>query len=104
MRRQIWLIAATVALAAVPATAQNNVAAEPAGNAIGEPTAADNAAVTAAPASNALEPAPATAVPEPASQPPADADEDEDSGRFPWGLIGLVGLVGLLGRRRGATE
>ena len=29
-----------------------------------------------------------------------DVDDDDDDGRFPWGLLGLLGLAGLLGTRR----
>ena len=29
-----------------------------------------------------------------------DTDDDDDDGRFPWGLLGLLGLAGLLGTRR----
>ena len=28
------------------------------------------------------------------------ADDDDDRGAFPWGLLGLLGLAGLLGSRR----
>jgi MYXO-CTERM domain-containing protein len=27
-------------------------------------------------------------------------DDDDDGGRFPWGLLGLLGLAGLLGGKR----
>ena len=98
MPNRYWLIAATAALAAAPAAAQNEVADQPVANAANEVTTTDmNLVTTTEPTINALEPAPAPMEPELSDE--AAADDDGDHG-FPWGLIGLVGLIGLLGRRR----
>ena len=96
-------LVAAAALAAAPATAQNNAA-----DANGDVAA--NAAVSDAntvacergkcerhggdPAANAD----MTAPPDETAPAPARA-RSQDRG-FPWGVIGLVGLVGLLGRSR----
>ena len=104
MHNKLWLIAASAALIAAPAAAQNEVAEQPATNGTNVTTtttdanvALDANLVTAPPVDNALEPLPPTES-ELAREAAAD-DEDDDRG-FPWGLLGLVGLIGLLGRRR----
>lgn len=106
MHKTLWLIAASAALIAAPAAAQNEVAEQPVTNETNVTTtttttdanvALDANLVTAPPVDNALEPLPPTES-ELAREAAAD-DEDDDRG-FPWGLLGLVGLIGLLGRRR----
>jgi hypothetical protein len=98
MPNKFWLIAATAALAAAPAAAQNNAADEQVANAANEMTTTDANAVTANDTvDNAVEPVPAPTASDLPSQ--TVAPEDEDGDGFPWGLIGLVGLIGLLGRR-----
>ena len=48
----------------------------------------------------AMAPAPATTT-DPALAPEtAPADDDDDDGGFPWGLLGLLGLLGLIPRSR----
>jgi hypothetical protein len=95
--RNVTCFMLAAALAATPALAQNDVAAENAAEtneAVAVPV--DNTAVAA----NDLAVAPAPATVEPVAEPaPAPAPVRRSSG-FPWGAIGLVGLIGLLGRRR----
>jgi len=93
--RNVTCFMLAAALAATPALAQNDVAAENAAEtneAVAVPV--DNNAVAA----NDLAVAPAPATVEPVAE-PAPAPVRRSSG-FPWGAIGLVGLIGLLGRRR----
>ena len=91
--RNVTCFILAAALAATPAFAQNDVAAE---------NAAETNEVLAAPvddtavAANDLAVAPVPATVEPVAE-PAPARR---SGGFPWGVIGLVGLIGLLGRKR----
>ena len=101
MRTKPYLIAAAIALATGPAAAQENVA-EPTVNAANETMADTNAAMDAnlvatTPAANAVEPLPPTE----SDLASRAADDEDDRGGIPWGLLGLVGLIGLLGRRRG---
>ena len=93
--RNVTCFLLAAALAATPALAQNDVAAD---NAVETnelvATPMDNGAVAA----NDLAAAPEPVAAEPAAEPaPAPARR---SGGFPWGAIGLVGLIGLLGRKR----
>ena len=95
--RNVTCFILAAALAATPALAQNDVAAE---NAVetndGVAVPADNAAVAA----NDLAVAPAPATVEPVAEPAPAPAPARRSGGFPWGVIGLVGLIGLLGRKR----
>jgi MYXO-CTERM domain-containing protein len=102
MRNTVWLIATSVALAATPAAAQNNVT--DAANTTAEVTTTDanvavdaNLVAGAPPADNGLE----AAAPVAAETANTPVDDDDRGRGFPWGLLGLIGLVGLLGRRRG---
>src|SRR5688500_12649895 len=96
------LVAASLAVSAAPAPAQETNAANVAEttatapgadtNMVGAvPPIDGNAAVTALPPAETIAP-----VEEPMPEPRARRDRG-----FPWGLLGLLGLVGLLGRRRG---
>ena len=95
------MLAATLAVAPMPALAQ-------ATNAVSAPDAANTAATAPADANMAapdanmmatdMAPPTDTAMTSDAAGMPAPAP---NSRPFPWGVIGLVGLVGLLGRRRG---
>ena len=97
MHSKTWLIAAAAFIAA-PAAANTNAAAPPAANTANETAVTDvNAVSTAAPATNAFEPAPAPAASDVSTR---AANNGRRSSGFPYGLIGLVGLIGLLGRRR----
>jgi MYXO-CTERM domain-containing protein len=102
MRTMIPVLLAA-ALRATPAAAQdanNTAAAAP-------PTADVNAAAPAPAADmNAAAPLPANDVAAaPDATTPVDtaqqpANDDNDSGGFPWGVVGLLGLIGLIPRRR----
>ena len=93
--RNVTCFMLAAALAATPALAQNDVAAD---------NAAETNEVVAAPvdnnlvAANDLAVAPATV--EPVAEPAPAPAPARRSGGFPWGVIGLVGLIGLLGRKR----
>lgn len=96
------LLAASLAVSATPAAAQETNAANSAettapapgadANMIAVPPADANMAVTTTDVAPAE---PVTMAEEPVAAPRAAPARG-----FPWGLIGLVGLVGLLGRRR----
>ena len=102
MRILISVATAGAIVAATPALAQDNAAAN---------AAAANAAATneAAPLNATTSmPAGPTAGGQPATQ-PATATTDNQAGTapvggqkpgFPWGVLGLLGLVGLFGRKR----
>ena len=93
--RNVTCFMLAASLAAAPAFAQNDVAAENAVDANAVAIPADNMAMPA----NDLVVAPAPVTTEPMTE-PAPAPARERSTGFPWGVIGLVGLIGLLGRRR----
>lgn len=103
--------AAAALLAASPALAQDNTAstaipADPANTA--DPLAANAADPLAGNAADPLAADPlatdpmATTTTDPlATEPMMDtAEDDDDDGGFPWGVLGLLGLVGLLGMNR----
>ena len=95
--RNVTCFILAAALAATPAIAQNDVAAENAvdtNDAVAVPV--DNTAVAA----NDLAVAPAPETVEPVTEPAPAPAPARRSGGFPWGVIGLVGLIGLLGRKR----
>jgi hypothetical protein len=95
--RKVTCFVLAAALAAAPAAAQNEVAAENAVDANASTTMpVDANAMVATNDVAALPPAEPVAA-EPAAAP---APERRSGGGFPWGAIGLVGLIGLLGRRR----
>ena len=95
------ILAATVAVAPVPAMAQDNQAATNAETAnAATPAAADanmmggdenSMGAEMSPPADTMMANDVAAMPAP--PPPARP--------FPWGVIGLVGLIGLMGRRRG---
>lgn len=97
--RTMLLIAASIMLAAAPASA--NVAAPVANDATTSDAnvVTDMNVATTVPDMNALEPAPTPANSEAASQ----TVDNDDRGGFPWGLLGLIGLIGLLGRRHASS-
>lgn len=100
---------AAAALAMSPAAfAQENTAntvnaVDPALNTTADPLANDTVSVNVTDplANDPLAVPPAT---DPLATDPllneVDADDDDDDGRFPWGLLGLLGLAGLLGTKR----
>jgi MYXO-CTERM domain-containing protein len=100
-------LAAAVLAMSPAAFAQENTAntvdaVDPALNTTADPLANDANLITADPLANdPMMAAPAT---DPLAADPmlneVDADDDDDDGRFPWGLLGLLGLAGLLGTRR----
>lgn len=102
--------AAAALLAASPALAQDNnastaIPADPANTADPLANAADplagNAADPLAADPLAADPMATTTTDPLATEPMVDtAQEDDDDGGFPWGVLGLLGLVGLLGMNR----
>jgi MYXO-CTERM domain-containing protein len=98
------MAAAVLAMSPAAFAQENNAvnAADPALNTTADPLANDTLDVNVADplANDPLAVPPAT---DPLATDPllneVDADDDDD-GRFPWGLLGLLGLAGLLGTRR----
>jgi hypothetical protein len=109
-----FIIAATVLLAA-PAAAQDNVVtatntatADPA---VSTTNDLDSANAVATAPTNGLTADPMAPATDPAATDPALTDpaygapvEEEEDGRFPWGLLGLLGLAGLIPRKPAARR
>ena len=97
------MIAATLLLAA-PASAQDNAVTATNDTAVAADTNATDPLATDAnvavdPAMTA-DPMAAPVTTDPATDPAyGEAADDDDDGRFPWGLLGLLGLAGLIPRK-----
>ncbi len=97
------MIAATLLIAA-PAAAQDNTV-----TATNDAAAAADVNATDPLATNDIATDPANGLatdtlPPPATTEPVDMNygepaDDDDDGRFPWGLLGLLGLAGLIPRK-----
>jgi len=97
------MIAATLLLAA-PAAAQDNAVTATNDAAVADANVTDPLATDANLATDPANGMVADSLPPPPATEPMDMNygepaDDDDDGRFPWGLLGLLGLAGLIPRK-----
>ena len=103
MRYSISLTIAAAVLLAAPASAQDNAVAATNDAVATDPATTDPLATNATDPANGMTADP-MAAPLPAEPAATDMNygepvDDDDDGRFPWGLLGLLGLAGLIPRK-----